>query len=766
MNNNNSGLPNEIYIPFVESLYANRGVMYFGIIAQCIIAYTIGVEAGMPVFLWFSAAFLLVGVARAIDYQYYDTCAKSDLQSFNGRKWENRYIVGATAVCLQVGIMSGASIYYNDPFAQFASMALAMCTMVTVVGKNFASSRLVLFMTSAVFGPLFLAFLLVSSWTHLVAAALLLPFALSVVSLSKGLRSFLAESVQGRLDVKQIADRFDVALNNMPHGLIMFDKSLVSKVVNHRAADMLMAPSSDAMTGHSLKVILRFCRFRGMFGHEVTAKIEQRLTDLLKGTDTQKYVLNVGVDSSIEFSAKELVGGGGVLIFEDVSDRLRAENKIQRMARYDSLTGMANRTYFKDLVRANLSRTKIGSFAAFFVIDIDDFKHVNDSFGHPVGDELLCRFAERLNLLLSDTTCFSRYGGDEFVGIFTGHNTYDEAEAAARKALNSLVGNYDVAGHHLSVTVSAGIVVAKCQSFDLAQMMIRADLALYKSKSVGKGVFTLFAESMDEQYQSRQRLKIDLKQAIREHKLTVVYQPIIDAVTMRISTCEALCRWDHPELGPISPMVFIPLAEETGTITDLTRFMLEKACEDCKGWAGDVSVAVNLSAVDFRLSNIPELVRVALAKSRLPSHRLEVEVTEGAILEDQHSASQILNSLKQSGVKIALDDFGTGYSSLSYLHNLPLDKVKIDQSFVREIVKSSRSLKLVSGVISIAKELGLTVTVEGIETLEQFELLKNYAHLDLAQGFLFGAALSPRGIDTLISNVFALQPNSARRFGA
>ena len=407
-------------------------------------------------------------------------------------------------------------------------------------------------------------------------------------------------------------------------------------------------------------------------------------------------------------------------------------------------------------MRTNLSHSDPAGFVAFIVIDIDDFKHVNDSMGHLVGDDLLCHFADRISLLINERSCFSRFGGDEFVGLLSGFDTVEAAEFAARKALRSLSGNYDIAGHTLSVTVSAGIVVSQAVSFDLAQLMIKADLALYESKSKGKGISTLFASSMDEIYQRRQRLKNDLKMAIRNQHLDVLYQPIIDAKTMRISVCEALCRWDHPELGPISPAVFIPLAEETGAISDLTRFMLEQACMDCMTWDSEVSVAVNLSAMDFKQSNIQEMVRVALAKSRLAPSRLEVEVTESAILEDQIGASLTLSELKATGIKIALDDFGTGYSSLSYLHNLPLDKVKIDQSFVKDIVTNERSLKLVAGVTRLADELGLTVTIEGIETLEQFEQLREHAHIDLAQGFLFGAALSPRGITTLIENVLPL----------
>ncbi len=573
-NKNNSGLPSEIYIPFVESLYANRGVVVFGVLAQTTIAVAISESTKNTIFVWFAFAFAFVGFVRLFDLALFQHARSKDTHVFHPVLWERRYSLGASAIGALIGAMTYFAIRSQDSFAEFASMTLTMAAMVTIVGKNFASKRIVLFFTLLAFGPIALALLQVGGWKHITGAVFLVPLALSVNSMTTYLRKFLKAAVVGQLDIKIIADKFDVALNNMPHGLIMFDSHLTSLVVNKRAADMLKSPSSEAMTGHSLKVILRFCRFRGMFGIDSLSHIEQRLTSLLNGSDERKYLLKLTTDAHIEFSAKKLANGGGVLIFEDVSERIAAEEKIHRMARFDSLTGLPNRTYFKELARANLSRAKKDSFTAFFVIDIDDFKHVNDSLGHPVGDELLCRFAERLNLLVEDASCFSRFGGDEFVGMFTGYSHHETAEAAARKALSSLIGNYDVAGQHLAVTVSAGIVVTKTQILDLPQLMIRADLALYESKSQGKGVAILFAESMDEKYQSRQRLKADLKSAIRDRKLNVFYQPIIDAETMRIATCEALCRWDHHELGPISTAVFIHLAEETRSITDLTRFMI------------------------------------------------------------------------------------------------------------------------------------------------------------------------------------------------
>jgi diguanylate cyclase (GGDEF)-like protein len=761
-NKNSSGLPNEIYIPFVESLYANRGVVVFGVVTQTTIAIAIRETTGQSVFLWFAAAFLLVGLWRVADLFLFDRARKRRDFVLHPRYWEVRYTIGASVIGALMGLLTYFSIRSGSSIAEFSSMTLTMAAMVTIVGKNFASRKIVHGFTLFAFGPMAFAMLQNGGWIYVTGALFLIPLGLSISSMARYLREFLLEAVTGRFDVKKIADRLDVALNNMPQGLIMFDGQNRAMVVNRRAVEMLKAANGTSLNNRTLKAILRFCRFNGVLGGEMVNTIEQRLQAMLDGTDTRKFTLKSRDGATVEFSGKKAGASGGVLMFENVTERVLAEEKIHRMARFDSLSGLPNRSYFKELTRTYLTKALPDSFAAFFVIDLDDFKHVNDSLGHPVGDELLCRVADRINLMAGDTACFSRFGGDEFVGLMTGFGTSTDAEIAARQTLASLIGNFDVGGHHLAVTISAGIVVTRAHAFDMAHMMIKADLALYESKARGKGISTLFAEAMDERYQKRQRLKADLKKAIKERKLNVFYQPIITADTMQISACEALCRWDHPELGPISPAIFIPLAEETGMITDLTQFMLEQACEDCSGWEGDVGVAVNLSAVDLRGSQIGEMVRVALARSRLEPGRLEVEVTEGAILEDQFLASSMLSDLKKSGIRIALDDFGTGYSSLSYLHNLPLDKVKIDQSFVREIVNNERSLKLVSGVTRLAHELGLIVTVEGIETLEQFERLKAHAHIDLAQGFLFGAALSSRGIATLISSVFSIAEAAPR----
>ena len=754
-------LPDELYISFVESLYANHGVLIFGFIAQAIIALVIAQSTGNNIFQWLALLFVVAGLARLFVSRLFQEQKGRKINAAIARKWEMNYLAGAAVVAGLIGLQSFLAIPSNDGFAGIASITLAMATMVSIVGKNFASRRLVIVLTLCLSIPILAASIMIGDWKHLATAALLIPFSMSVVSMSGYVRQFLSTAVLGSIENKSIADRFDVAINNMPNGLIMFDNQNRAIVVNKQAVKMIRIPKGARITGRSLGVILRFCRFQDLFGAESLAVIESRLTKMLNGEDERKYQLTTGQGLNLEFTASRIKGGGGVLLFEDISDRIEAEQTIQKMARFDALTGLPNRVHFRELARNCLATIDADQYCAFFTADLDDFKHVNDSLGHPVGDELLCHVADRFNLVAHDTALFSRFGGDEFVGLMAGHATVQAATDAAVRAVEALAGQYEVAGSAMTLSISSGIVVFKAIDFELNSLMIRSDLALYESKGRGKGKATVFAAEMDERYQRRQRLKADLKQAIRTRSLKVFYQPIIDARSLQISGCEALCRWDHPEFGPISPMVFIPIAEETGVISDLTRFMLETATADCVTWNGAVTVAVNLSAIDFRSANIEEMVRSALGKSGLDARRLEVEVTESAILEDQASANRVLNSLKKFGVRISLDDFGTGYSSLSYLHNLPLDKVKIDQSFVREIVTDERSLKLVAGVTHLANELGLKVTIEGIETIEQFELLRERAYIDLAQGYLFGAALSARGIATLIQNVLPQDSGNA-----
>ncbi len=749
-------LPADVQIPFIQSLYDKRGVIVFGMVTQIVFSCAVAYDTGVGLFYWFAVAFAAVYGARLFEMHRFDKIASNLTSLAYAKVWESRYLAGGVVVSLLTGMFCFFAIGTGDEFAIVVSVTLAFGAMVSVVGRNFASRMLVTLLAACTLFPVLAALLIKGDAVHLVVGSMLVPFFFSITSMADGLRDFLLQAVMGKHQVASIAGRLDAAMNNMPQGLMMIDHDNRIVVANHRAALMLGGANEGKFIGRDLRTVLRFMNRGNLFGVLSVDQVESRLLALLQSNEDRRFTLHLKDGRYLEFGARKRGELGGVLIFEDISERIANEEKIHRMARFDALSGLPNRAYFRDLARSAAMRCPPETYVAFVVVDIDDFKSVNDSLGHPTGDDLLCRFADRIAAHAGESVAFSRFGGDEFVGILTGAANPDEAIRRADAIIASLQGSYVAGGQNLITTTSAGVVVAPVVDLDIDALLIKADLALYESKHRGKGLSTLFAEDMDERYQRRQKLKKDLKAAITDKKLTVVYQPIIDAHTMQIVSCEALARWDHPELGPISPGIFIPLAEETGVISDLTRFMLMSACRDCLSWGNDVGVSVNLSAVDFRLSDVSAVVREALDFSTLAARRLEVEVTESAILDDQTATSTVLADLRKLGVKVALDDFGTGYSSLSYLNNLPLDKVKIDQSFIRQIDGHGRSLKLVTGVTQLAKELGLIVTVEGVETVDQFELLKENAHIDLVQGFLFGAALSPKGISTLINNVFSL----------
>jgi diguanylate cyclase (GGDEF)-like protein len=428
-------------------------------------------------------------------------------------------------------------------------------------------------------------------------------------------------------------------------------------------------------------------------------------------------------------------------MFEDVTQRVEAEARIQHMARFDGLTSLPNRNYFETMVRTLRAHQSADSFAALVVIDINHFKHVNDTLGHHTGDVLLRLFAQRLYSLDQQRFVVSRFGGDEFV-VFV-FNLQNQAEITGiMDHITSVVsGVYDLDGDHVHIDISAGIAIENIANCDVGNMHINADLALYEAKGHEDRQWAVFVGAMDTKYRSRQKLKADLRQAIGNNEIKVVYQPIVSAQSLRIVACEALARWVHPELGSVPPAEFIPLAEEMGIITDITRFMLDQACKDCLTWGDRIGVSVNLSAIDLKSNEIARDIASALQKSGLPAHRLEVEVTESAIIADRNKTSMVLQRLKNAGINIALDDFGTGYSSLSYLNTLPLTKVKVDRSFVRDITTDRRSLMLLRGVTQLSHELGLGVTVEGVETEEQLALIRVAAGADLVQGYLLGMPL-------------------------
>lgn len=743
-------IPEDVRLSFMRSLYGHRTTLWFGLVAHLVGCGVIFFKTRDVAYLWFGVGFCIMTTGRLFDMSRFDQARKVSMTHAQLDHWEGRYLIGASLVCLLLGFVCFYSTYVaRDPFAELTSLAILMGSVASIVGRNYPSSAAVLLMSISAIVPVLIGFFLGGTRFQVVAGLLLVPYFLTNIQMANGLRRFLFEAIMGQHSLSIVASRFDAALNNMPQGLIMFDAEKKISVINHHAIEMLQIAKNTRIGGRSIETVLRYCSRQGVFPHDDFRNISVRMDDIVSGM-RKRDIFQFANNRYVECIGNQREEGGSVLILDDVTQRVEAEAQIQHMARYDSMTGLPNRSYFDTMVRSLRAQNRNIAYSGLIVIDINHFKHVNDTLGHHAGDELLRHFAARLRRLDAKRFVASRFSGDEFVVYVASLNEQSEIEEVIKYILDMVTGVYKLDAIQVLVNVNMGIAICEAGKCEVSDMHIRADLALYEAKSNEHKNWAIFEEAMDVKYRSRQRLKTELRKAISEGALSVVYQPIVSAHSLRVVACEALSRWEHPELGAISPAEYIPLAEEIGVISEITRFMLRQACLDCAQWGGEVGVSVNLSAIDLANTNIAQMINDALSNANLPPHLLEVEVTESAIINDGYNTALVLQSLKNEGINIALDDFGTGYSSLSYLNSLPLTKVKVDRSFVRNIVEDRRSLMLLRGVTHLSHELGLAVTVEGIETAEQLALVRSAAGADLIQGYLMGKPVSVTSVPDYI----------------
>ncbi|MFD1199253.1 putative bifunctional diguanylate cyclase/phosphodiesterase [Brucella gallinifaecis] len=739
-------IPADVRLSFLRSLYGNRTTLWFGLLAHVVACVVIYVKTADWRFLGFAGFFTIVALGRLYDMHKFDQAKRGNLTHADLDKWETRYLVGASLVCTTLGMLCFFSSYVlRDSFAELASLTILLASVVSIVGRNYASAKAVVLMSACTLIPVLAGLILAGTPFHVVIGLLLIPYFLSNIQMANGLREFLFAAVMGKRRLSVVASRFDAALNNMPQGLLMLDAQQRIAVINHKTKALLKIAGHTKLRGRRLEVLLRYCIRQGLFPHNDLANISARMRALLNG-QTSRDIFQLADNRYIECMANQTSNAGVVLMFEDVTQRVESEARIQHMARFDGLTGLPNRNYFETMVRSLREHQDKGTIAALIVIDINHFKHVNDTLGHHVGDMLLRLFAERLNSLDPQRYVTSRFGGDEFVVFVFNLHSEGELNPVMDHIISVVSGIYDLNGDEVDINISAGVATGDIDEFDIGSMHMRADLALYEAKGDEGKQWALFVSAMDTKYRSRQKLKVDLRLAIENREIKVVYQPIVSAQSLRVVAYEALARWQHADLGPIPPAEFIPLAEEIGIISKITRFMLEQACQDCMAWDDRIGVSVNLSAIDLKNSDITRDIAYALQKSGLPARQLEVEVTESAIIADRNQTSLVLQRLKNAGINIALDDFGTGYSSLSYLNSLPLTKVKVDRSFVQDITTDRRSLMLLRGVTQLSHELGLAVTVEGVETEEQLALIRAAAGADLVQGYLMGKPMTAEDI--------------------
>jgi len=528
--------------------------------------------------------------------------------------------------------------------------------------------------------------------------------------------------------------RLDTAVNNIPQGLVVYDSQARVTVCNRRYIEMFGLSPDVAKPGCTMQDLILHRKETGSFDGDVGEFCAAIIRNVRLGKVTHQITEAPG-GRSILIINQPLEAGGWVATIEDVTERRRSEERIMHLAHYDALTDLPNRALFHEKLKQQLARIAPGQQLAVLYIDIDEFKSVNDTLGHMIGDELLKSVAVSLS------QC-------EFAIVQTAVKTSADVIDLMTRVFDAIRDPYECLGHQVTTDASIGIALAPQHGSDLDQILKNADLAMYAAKSAGRRTYRFFEPDMDARVKARRILEMDLRQAITDGALEVYYQPCISLQDSKITGCEALLRWRHAERGMISPAEFIPIAEETGLIDQLGEWVLTTACAEAATWPDDIKVAVNVSPVQFKSGTLALKIVAALAASGLAANRLELEITEAVLIRDDEAALAVLHQLRDIGVRIALDDFGTGYSSLSYLQRFPFDKIKIDRCFVDDLGEPDGSSCIVQAIVNIAAARHITTTAEGVETQPQRELLRALGCAEM-QGYLFSAPKSAAEIKRL-----------------
>ena len=527
----------------------------------------------------------------------------------------------------------------------------------------------------------------------------------------------------------------DTVLNNMSLGVLMFDKDARLVFCNQRYIEMYGLSPSVVIPGCGLRELLRHRAAVGSLDAGADEYVAELLEEVAAGKPTSAIVRSA--DNRVFSIVRNPVPDGGwIATHEDITERQRAEERIVHMARHDALTDLPNRIMLREHLEHELKRVKRGECLAVLCLDLDHFKSVNDTLGHPIGDELLKVVAERLRRCVREPDTIARLGGDEFAVIMTGMVEPTDAVALAKRIRASVTKPYHLDGHQIITDISIGISLAPVDSCEPDQLLKNADMALYGAKGDGRGTYRFFEPEMDARMKARRELELDLRKALVNVEFELHYQPLVNLKTNEITAFEALVRWNHPVRGLISPADFIPVAEETGLIIPLGEWVLRRACAETAGWPAHIKVAVNLSPAQLKSRNLTQLVMSALAESGMAPDRLQLEITETVLMQNTFNTLATLHQLRKLGVQIAMDDFGTGYSSLSYLRSFPFDKIKIDRSFIKDLSNGNEPLAIVHAVAGLANSLNMVSTAEGVETQQQLDQLQTVGCTEM-QGYLF-----------------------------
>jgi diguanylate cyclase (GGDEF)-like protein len=734
------------YRLLVASLFASPLSLILGGIVGALLPYFSWMVAGQDVFLWLTiaaTATLLFRVQTIVRFQRSGHAADAlDVT----RRWDREFFIGATCSSIILGLNCYSALTLTHSTAlHVISIASVIAFASGYVARNagrpgFVLIQLFCFCVPSAAG----LFLADESYFQYIGYFMLLYIFTNIsitLSLNRNLLALAAANKTTGLLAETLRHKnmsLDSALNSMTHGLAMYGPDMLLGVSNSKFDELYSLPPEVAVPGRHFDEVLRHCVVAQALAPASADDLAAACRRVAATQTAATLEIQTERQQTYVVSVEPTPDGGILVLTEDATARKAIAAKIEQMAHYDSLTGLANRFKFNEALKECCAHA-IADRSQFSVlyIDLDNFKHINDSLGHDCGDRLLVETALRLRQFVSGGDLVARIGGDEFVLLHAARDDQTPLQTAQR-VVDAMSTPFQIDGMTMYVTTSVGVAVAPEHGSEPADVLRASDIALYAAKSAGRNTVALFDPSMAEALYRRREIENDLREACQTGRLFLQYQPIVSLATGEVTACEALMRWKHPTKGMVPPDVFIPVAEQTGLIADMGNWAIRQACMDAMEWPAHISVSVNVSAFQFKdTKRLIDAVKDALLISRLAPSRLELEVTESLLIEDQKTTLNAIRALRRIGVRFALDDFGTGYSSLAYLARYPFSKVKIDRTFARHVTTSGPSRSIIEVVCQLAERLGLRVVVEGIETEEQKAEIQKLG-AEHAQGYLFG----------------------------
>ena len=774
-------IPIEVSAVLLDDLYSALRPFAVGAVGTVLVGAIAASHTGSPWLKFLTVVTAIVATARGILTVAYYRNKSSILRDLAAlRRWERWYAVGALAHGACFGSMCFVGfVFTDDPLCHLLLGASAAGFTTGVTARNSSRPWIAITMVSLILCPMAAGFALRDGLIYMALSGFTLLYYLGTIELARYLG---ANQLRLLLTTGQLAEqnfRFDSALANMSHGLCMFDSKHRLVVWNRRFCEIYKVAPEAPSPGITVRNLIELVAARGNFPDQavnnIVSEIEARMENGVLAHS--RRLLPDG--RIIALSYQPVIGGGTVVIFEDVTDREKAEERARFLATHDDLTGLPNRSVFAEAVNdAVRAGHRYGHMFTVMFMDLDRFKNINDTLGHAAGDVLLIETAKRLKECVRKSDVIARIGGDEFVILLREVSDQSQVARIAQKILTAVVKPLVIHGHECRITGSIGISTFPTDALDEETLIKNADAAMYVAKEEGRNGFRFHFQDITSQSIERLTLEASLRGALERDELLLHYQPKQDLGGGGITGVEALLRWQHPDLGLLPPGRFIALAEESGLIVPIGKWVIETACAQNVAWQRQglpaLPIAVNLSPRQFGDPALLSDIEAALKKSGMAPELLELEITESMVMQNVERAMRVLKAIKSLGVMLAIDDFGTGYSSMSLLKKFPIDVLKIDRSFVREITSNSEDKAIADAIIALGRALDLTIVAEGVETLEQENFLRAH-HCDQVQGYLiskpvpadeFAAFMADRMLAELKTQVAKAAPRpEARRNG-